>query len=100
MSAIRIADGCIVSDADGQIARWAEYFEQLFKVNPARGQFQITGFQMMDADPSINDIAPSIDEVKEAAAKLRGEKAAGICNISAKLLKAGNEAMIRGFHAV
>ena len=27
-------------------------------------------------------------------------KAAGICNISAELLKAGGEAMIRGLHAV
>ena len=33
-------------------------------------------------------------------AKLRDGKAAGICNISAELLKAGGEAMIRGLHAV
>ena len=26
-SAIRTADGGLVSDADGQMARWAEYFE-------------------------------------------------------------------------
>ena len=54
----------------------------------------------MDADPSINEAAPSIDEVKEAVAKLRGGKAAGICNINAELLKAGGKAMIRGLHAV
>ena len=47
-------------------------------------------------------LQPSIGgDVKEAVAKLRGGKAAaGICNISAELLKAGREAMIRGLHAV
>ena len=43
---------------------------------------------------------PSIDEVKEAVAKLTDGKAADICNISAELLKAGGEAMIHGLHAV
>ena len=33
-------------------------------------------------------------------AKLRGGKAAGTCKISAELLKAGDEAMIHGLHAV
>ena len=33
-------------------------------------------------------------------AKLRGGKAAGICNINAELLKAGGKAMIHGLHAV
>ena len=54
---------------------------------------------MLDADPLIDKTAPSI-HVKEAVAKLRGGKAAGICNISAELLKAGGEATIRGLHAV
>ena len=54
----------------------------------------------MDTDPPINEAAPSIDEVKEAVARLRGGKAAGICNINVELLKAGGEAMIRGLHAV
>ena len=59
-----------------------------------------TGLQVMDADPPINEAAPSIDEVKEAVAKLRSGKAPGICNISAELLKARGKAMIRELHAV
>ncbi|KAG0725535.1 Alpha-N-acetylglucosaminidase [Chionoecetes opilio] len=54
----------------------------------------------VDADPPIDETAPSLDEVREAVAKLRGGKAAGVCKISAELLKAGREAMIRGLHAV
>ena len=49
--------------------------------------------QTRDADPPIDENAPSIGDVKEAVAKLRGGKAAGICNISAELLKAGGGAM-------
>ena len=88
MSAIRTADGCLVSDADGQMARWAEYFEQLFTADFPSRQLQTAGLQTLDADPPIDETAPSI----EAVAKLRGGKAAGICNISAELL--------RGLHAV
>ena len=56
--------------------------------------------QALDADPPIDDTAPSIDDVKETVPNLRGEKAAGICNISAELLNARGEAMICGLHAV
>ncbi|KAG0728096.1 putative protein in type-1 retrotransposable element R1DM [Chionoecetes opilio] len=85
---------------DGQMARWAEYFGQLFTVDPPTEQLHTTGLQAVDADPPIDETAPSLDEVREAVAKLRGGKASGVCNISAELLKAGGEAIIRGLHAV
>ena len=69
VSAIRTADGCLVSDADEQMAHWAEYFEQLIKVNPASGHFQTSGLMVMNTDLPINEAALSIDEVKEAVAK-------------------------------
>ncbi|KAG0715742.1 Cyclin-dependent kinase 8 [Chionoecetes opilio] len=71
------------------MARWAEYFGQLFKVDPPIEQLHTTGLRAMDADPPIDETAPFLDEVREAVAKLRGGKAAGVCNISAELLKAG-----------
>ena len=98
MSAIQAVDGCLVSDAAGQMACWAEYFKQLFMVNPPRGQLQNNGLRVMD--PPINKTVPFIDEVKEVVAGLRDGKPAGICNISAELLKAREEAMIYGLHAV
>ena len=68
------------------MARWVEYFEQMFTVDPFSGQLQTAGLQTLDADPPIDETAPSIDDVKEAVAKLRGGKAAVICNISGELL--------------
>ncbi|KAG0728620.1 Monocarboxylate transporter 9 [Chionoecetes opilio] len=93
--------GASCSDMDGQMARWAEYFGQLFTVDPPTEQLHTTGLQAVDADPPpIDETAPSLDEVREAVAKLKGGKAAGVCNISAELLRDGGEAMIRGLHAV
>ena len=65
-------------------------------MDPPSGQLQTDGLQTLDADPPIDGTG----DVKEAVAKLRDGKAAGICNISAELLKAGGEAMIRGLYAV
>ena len=75
------------------MAHWAEYFEQLFTLEPPSGQLRTAGLQTLDADPPIDETAPSIGDVKE-------QLAAGVCNISVELLKAGGEAMIRGLHAV
>ena len=70
-------------------------------MDPPSGQLRTAGLQTLDADPPIDETASSIGDVKEAVAKLRvGKAAAGICNISAELLKGGGEAMIRGLHAV
>ena len=82
------------------MGRWAEHFEQLFAVDPPSRQLQNAGLQTLEADPSIDETAPSIGDVKEAVGKLRGGKAVGISNISAELLIAGGEAMIRGLHTV
>ena len=54
----------------------------------------------MDAYPPINETAFSLNEVKEAVARLRNRKAAGICNIRAEIHKAEGKVMIRGLHAV
>ncbi|MEL6802745.1 MAG: reverse transcriptase domain-containing protein, partial [Bacteroidota bacterium] len=100
VSSVRKADGCLVSDMDGQRTRWAEYFEQLYTVDPPSEQLRTDGLRAVDADPPIDEAPPSLDEVREAVARLRGGKAAGVCSISAELLKAGGEAVTRGLHAV
>ena len=51
---------------------WDEYFEQLFTVDPPSGQLQTAGLQTLDAGPPIDETSPSIGDVKEAVAKLRG----------------------------
>ena len=56
-------------------------------MDPPSRQLRTAGLQTLDVDPPIDETAPSIDNVKAAVAKLKGGKAAGVCNISGKLLK-------------
>ena len=74
VSTIRTADVCLISDTNGQMVQCAEYFEQLFIVEHPSKQLRITGLQTLDADLPIDEIAPSIDDVKEAVSKLRVER--------------------------
>ena len=55
---------------------------------------------MLNPDQHIEKTVFSIDDVKEVEAKLSGGKAAGICNITAELVRAGAEAMVRALHVV
>ena len=99
-SAVRSADGLLVTDVAEQRARWAGYFEQLYVAQPPTYQLQLAELHTLVADPPINVSAPSLAEVREAVARLKSGKAPGVCGISAELLKGGGDAMIRGLHAV
>lgn len=62
-----------------QRARWAEipeFFEQLYMSYYSRGQLPVAGLQIMNADSSLEETAPSYVAVREAmtvaAARLRG----------------------------
>ena len=99
-STIRTADGRLVSEADEVRSRWAEYFEQLYMAEPPTRQLSLAGVAIAAADPPVDETPPSLAEVREAVNKLKGGKAAGVCNVSAEMLKGGGEAMIHGLHAV
>lgn len=66
---------------------------------PSR-QLSLAGLQMAAPDRPTGETPLSLVEIREAVRKLKGGKAAGICNISAEMLKAGGEAMIRELHAI
>lgn len=94
MSAICTADGCIVSNIDGQRTRWVEYFEQLYMMNPPNRQLPTALLQMTNADLRTDKITPSLNLGKEAVARLRGGKVSGVCIIRTELLKAGDPDII------
>ena len=100
MTAVRSADGQIISDPDGVRARWAEYFEQLFQVEPPTDGLEVGDVAIPLPDPRISEEPPTLTEVREAISKLKRGKAAGFCGIPAELLKSGGDAMARGLHTV
>lgn len=55
-------------DMDEQRASWTEYFEQLYMMNPMSGLLPNARLHIKNADPSVDEIASSLDDVKEAVA--------------------------------
>lgn len=49
--------------------------------------------QAVNADPPIDETPPTLDEVREAVSRPRFGKVSDVCNFSAELVKAGDEAM-------
>ena len=67
---------------------------------PLSSYLQTAGLYVLNADQPINEAPPSLDKVREAVVMLRRGKAAGICNITLELVKAGGNTMICGLHTV
>lgn len=54
----------------------------------------------MVANLPIDQVSLFLEKVREDVAKLKGGKAAAVCNIRVELLKTGGKAMALGLHAV
>lgn len=64
------ADGQIISDPDGVRARWGEYFEQLFQVEPQTSSLEVGDVVVPLPNPQISKELPSLTEFREAISKL------------------------------
>lgn len=62
--AIRAANICIVSDIDGQRARFDKYFEKFYMTNPPSWELPTAELQIANADPPTDFTASSVNEVK------------------------------------
>ncbi|XP_069992460.1 uncharacterized protein [Penaeus vannamei] len=89
MSAVRSVDGRIISDQVGVRER-----------RPPAVSLDALDVAIPVLDPPISEDPPTLTEVREKISKLKGGKAAGICDIPAELLKAGSEPMAQGLRAV
>ena len=81
-------------------ARWAGYFERLYKAVPPAVELDVRGVTIPIADPPINCGPRSFVETRAAVNRLKWDKAPGICGIHAELLKAGGNAVLVSLHAV
>lgn len=73
------------------LERWAEYFDQLCQIDPPTFNMDVGSVKNPVLTPSIIDDLPFLPEVRIAVSELRSSKAAGICGIPAKQLKASGE---------
>ena len=74
------------ADSHSIVARWRNYFYQLFNVHGVRdvGQAEIHTAEPLVPEPSASEVDLAID-------KLKSHKSPGIDQIPAKLIKAGVE---------
>lgn len=80
---------------DRQRTHWAEYLSMYIK-DPLSGQLLTFGFQNNEMlNHPLMKIHPLLIRSREAVARLKSGKAAGICYISVELLKVRGEAMIQ-----
>ncbi|XP_069972308.1 uncharacterized protein [Penaeus vannamei] len=63
--------------------RWAEYFEQLYQVDPPTVNLDSGNAIIQLPDPPISEDALLLTEVRGVISKLNSGKAAGICDIPA-----------------
>ena len=78
--------GDMVADSRSIVARWRNYFSQLFNVHGVKEAGQV---EIPTADPLVPE--PSAFEVELAIDKLKNYKSPGIDEIPAELIKAGVE---------
>jgi len=78
--------GDVVADSHSIVARWRNYFSQLFNVHGVKDVGQA---EIHTAEPLVHE--PSASEVEQAIDKLKGHKSPGTDQIPTELIKAGVE---------
>jgi len=85
--------GDLVADSHGIVARWRNYFSQLFNVHGVKDVGQA---KIHTAEPLVPK--PSASEVELAIDKLKSHKSPGIDQIPAQLIKAGGRRICLEIH--
>ena len=85
--------GDLVADSNGIVARWRNYFSQLFNVHGVKdvGQAEIHTAEPLIPEPSASEVEVPID-------KLKSHKSPGIGQIPAELIKAGGRTICLEIH--
>jgi len=89
-SPITATDGTLVSDKQGKLRCWREFYQGMLNrqpINPPEALHEAAS--EATPTPNIPVSSPTIDEVHKANSQLRSRRAPGICGITAELLKAG-----------
>ncbi|XP_069993131.1 uncharacterized protein [Penaeus vannamei] len=76
VTVVRLVGGQIVSDSVAVRERWAEYFGQLYQVDPPTAKLNAGSAVIPLPDPPISEDPASLIEVGEVISKLKSGKAA------------------------
>lgn len=93
---VKNKEGSIMTDNEQVRDRWKEHFQELLNRPAPTRRYHPSTSESLVLD--ISTEAPTLDEVEKAVSKLKNNKAAGIDNISAELLKAGGRVVLEKLH--
>ena len=99
VSSVRSASGELLTEESEVRARWASYFEQLYRADPQATSLEIAD-PLLVADPPIDCEPPTLLETRDAVSRLKSGKAAGACGIHAEFLKAGGGGAVEALHVI
>jgi len=89
-SPITTTDGTLVSDKQGKLQCWKEFYEGMLNCQPINPPEALReAASEATPMPSIPVFPPTTDEVNKAISQLRSHHAPGICGITTELLRAG-----------
>ena len=89
-SQIRDDKGDIIKDEAARLKRWAEYFEGLLNADEPEETIDFSAYTVPE-ELDINMEPPSREELDKAISLLKRNKAPGVDNITAKILKDGGD---------
>ena len=88
--------GNIISNNCDCLNRWKEHYSELLNKDPVPHNPETsTAAANVSTDLSISEGAVTLDEVRNAVKSLKNDRTAGICKITAELLKFGGECMLQ-----
>ncbi|KAI8486243.1 hypothetical protein Bbelb_359590 [Branchiostoma belcheri] len=96
-SLIKDTAGNILSSEEDCITRWREHFSQLLNHPPVPEDPDLKDAADAADDSNTDSPTPPVtpDEVRTALRKLKNGKAPGICKITAEMLKAGGDHIVK-----
>ncbi|CAF2169496.1 unnamed protein product [Rotaria magnacalcarata] len=100
---IKDKNGKLLVNSTDQLERWREYFCELFNIHSTVDPDVINEIQI--TTPSRSDLErqnaqPSIEEVERALNQMKSRKAPGSDEVTADILKAGGEPVIKWLHEI
>ena len=89
-SPITATDGTLVSDKQGKLRCWKEFYEGILNCQPINLPEALCGAASEATPTPVIPVFPqTVDVVHRAISQLRSRRATAICGITAELLKAG-----------
>jgi hypothetical protein len=98
---IKDKNGELLLNSSDRLERWREYFDELLNVTSLVDPDLINEIQIdpiPQAEEKRQNAEPSIDEVRKALRQMKSRKAPGNDEVTADILKAGGEPVIKWLH--